>query len=238
MIYELAGLRVLIEHEHEYTTRFCADYLSPNQTSPCAILAKVSKEELQEERLASPNFSEGYIENICLYRAICRKMPRFSRFLLHSSVLEYEGNAYAFLGRSGTGKTTHTKLWLSNVPKASIVNGDKPLIASTDDGFVAYGTPWQGKEGWGKNVSAPLKGLCFLEQAKENVLRPLSASETLHRLFAQILLPKDEEGTVMTLKLVDELIKTVPSYLLGCDISEDAVKTSFEALTGKKYENR
>ena len=30
--------------------------------------------------------------------------------------------------KGGVGKTTHTKLWLDNIPGSFVVNGDKPLI--------------------------------------------------------------------------------------------------------------
>ena len=81
----------------------------------------------------------------------------------------------------------------------------------------------------------PTCGLCFLEQAKENSIRKLSPSEVSARLFSQILLPEAEENVVATLDLADKLISMVPAYLLKCDISEEAVKTSFEMLTGQKY---
>ena len=73
------------------------------------------------------------IENICLYRSICMQMPLFGRILMHSSILEYEGKAYAFLGRSGTGKSTHTRLWRELFgDRAIMVNDDKPIIRLID----------------------------------------------------------------------------------------------------------
>ena len=238
MIYELAGLRVLIKNQFPYTDKFCRNYLSEDQASQVDITAEVTQEEFDAEKAQSPNFSDGYIENICLYRSICLQMPLFERILMHSSILEYDGKAYAFLGRSGTGKSTHTKLWLKNVPNAKVVNGDKPILANTQDKFIAFGTPWQGKEGWGIKTSAPLHGLCFLEQAKENAILPLSQKEVTNRLFAQLLIPDTEESAVATLELANKLIEKTPAYLLRCDISEEAVQKSFEALTGKNYGER
>ena len=119
---------------------------------------------------------------------------------------------------------------------AAIVNGDKPILGFDGGNFIAYGTPWMGKEGRGENTSIPLKGLCFIEQATENSITKLSPSETTMRLFNQILLPTDEVNATKTLELVDKLIATVPAYVLKCDISEEAVKTSFQAMTGKKYQ--
>ena len=165
-------------------------------------------------------------------------MPAFGRMLLHCSVVEHEGRAYAFLGRSGTGKSTHTKLWIKHIQGVSIVNGDKPILAYADGQFTAYGTPWMGKEGWGRNTKAPLKALCFLEQAKVNAIRQLSLSEINARLFTQMLIPQDEKNALLTLELADKMVREVPAYLLQCDISEDAVKKSFEAMTGKSYDEK
>ena len=235
MIYEIAGLRVLIKNEYEYTTKFCRNYLAADQFSPANVTAFVTKEDFDEERLSSPNFSDGYLENICLYRSICRQLPQLDRMLLHCSVVELDGKGYAFLGRSGTGKSTHTKLWLKAFPSARVVNGDKPILQHKDGQFIAHGTPWQGKEGWGCNASVPLHGLCFLEQAKENSIKKLSPAEVSSRLFVQILLPQEEGAVVKTLELTDKLISSIPAYLLRCDISNEAVKTSYEALTGSPY---
>ena len=235
MIYDIAGLRIDIQNKYAYTTKFCQNYLSADQTAPIDLVATVTEEQFAEEKKNSEQFSDGYIENICLYRSICLQLPQLDRFLLHASVLECNGLGYAFLGRSGTGKSTHTKLWLKAFPSARVVNGDKPILQHKDGQFIAHGTPWQGKEGWGCNASVPLHGLCFLEQAKENSIKKLSPAEVSSRLFVQILLPQEEGAVVKTLELTDKLISSIPAYLLRCDISNEAVKTSYEALTGSPY---
>lgn len=236
MIYEIADLRINIKNRLQYTDRFCKEYLSADQTSDVDLSVEVSDEAFYEEKKQSPNFSDGYIENICLYREICLQMPSFDRFLLHACVLEYEGNSYAFLGRSGTGKSTHTGLWLEYLEGTNILNGDKPILGYQSGQIFAYGTPWMGKEGRGKKGKAPLKALVFLEQAKQNEIKKLSVSESSMRIFQQVLFPSDEENAARSLELLDKLVTNVPAYLLKCDISETAVKTSFEELTGLEYE--
>lgn len=236
MVYDIAGLRVFLNNSGRYTDRYCKAYLSADQTSPVDVTATVTKEEFLEEKALSSQFPDDYIENICLYRSLCRQIPALDRMLLHASVLEVDGNAYGFLGRSGTGKSTHTKLWMKFVNGVSIVNGDKPILQYTQDGFLVYGTPWMGKESWGNNTVAPLKGLCFLEQAPVNEICLLSKSQAVARIFTQIFIPEDEAGATKSLELIDKLVESVPMYLLKCTISEDAVRCSYEALTGKTYE--
>ena len=70
MVYDIANLRVQIDNRYEYTTRFCREYLSLDQTSPVDITSSVSSEEFAKEKEQSSKFSDGYIENICLYRSI------------------------------------------------------------------------------------------------------------------------------------------------------------------------
>ena len=233
MIYEIAGLRISIKNRCKYTEIFCKKYLSADQTAPFDVEVSITKEEFYAEKQLSGGYSDGYIENICLYRAICRKLPALNRMLLHAAILEYEEAGYAFLGRSGTGKSTHTGLWLKHVSGSKIVNGDKPILEYRNGQFIAYGTPWMGQEGLGYNHSVPLKGLCFLEQAKENSVEKLTPSQAASRIFSQILFPEDEKNAALTLELTDKLVREIPSYLLKCDISEEAVQKSFEALTGK-----
>ena len=236
MIYEIAGLRVLLKNQFPFTDKFCRAYLAEDQTSPVEVTAQASMQDMAQERALSPQFSDGYIENICLYRNLCLQLPMLDRMLLHAAVLEYDGNGYAFLGRSGAGKSTHTGLWLDYVG-GKIVNGDKPILSFEEAGVFAYGTPWMGKEGRGCKEKVPLKALCFIEQAKENKILPLSPSQLSSRLFSQVLLPTEYEAAARTLELADQLIQRVPAFVLFCDISEEAVKTSFEALTGKQYAN-
>ena len=229
MIYRIADLDVKINNRFPFTDKFCKDYLVADGER-FDLEVSVSDEDLETEKKQSPDFSDGYIENICIYRNICNRMPMFNRFLMHCAVVEYDGKCYAFLGRSGTGKSTHTSLWLKNLPNAKILNGDKPILLYDGDSFIVYGTPWQGKERLGYNGKCKLYGLCFLEQAKKNEITRLTVGEAADRIFTQILLPNDPVAVAKTLELCDTLIKTVPSYLLKCDISDEAFQTSFNAM--------
>ena len=237
MIYEIAGLRVLIKNKDLFTTRFCEGWISADQNSLPDLCAEATEEAMAEEKAVSPGYPDGYVENICIYRNLCQQLPEYGRFLVHSAVLSYNNEGFAFLGRSGTGKTTHTGLWLQYLPGAEIINGDKPVFQKDGDIFYAFGTPWMGKEARGKNAKVPLKALCFLAQKKENTIRRLTPKETSEKLMTQLLIPQDEKNAIATLELADSLISSVPAYLLECDISETAVRTSFEGMTGKKYEN-
>lgn len=110
MIYEIAGLRVLIKNKDLFTTRFCENWISADQNSLPDLCAEATEDAMAEEKAVSPGYPDGYIENICIYRNLCQQLPEYGRFLVHSAVLSYNNEGFAFLGRSGTGKTTHTGL--------------------------------------------------------------------------------------------------------------------------------
>ena len=230
MLYDIAGLKVLINNRLGYTARFCEKYLAEDQTVKPDMSITVTDDEFYSEKSGTEGFSDGYIENLCIYRKICNLAPQFDRFLLHSSVVEYGDAAYAFLGRSGAGKSTHSKLWLENLPTAKILNGDKPIVGYENGKFYVYGTPWQGKENFGYAGKAELKAACFIRQSKSNAIARISEGDFAESLFTQTLIPSTENGAARTLELLDILVKTVPAFVLDCDISREAFETSFKAM--------
>lgn len=101
-----------------------------------------------------------------------------SSFLLHASAVEGEGKAHLFMGKSGTGKSTHSRLWLQEFEDFTLLNDDNPLVRICRDGVVRVsGTPWSGKTPCYRNRSLPLGSLTRLYQAKENKYRELKDTD-------------------------------------------------------------
>jgi len=88
--------------------------------------------------------------------------------MIHASVVNHEGNGIAFLGKSGTGKSTHSRLWLTHIPNTVLLNDDNPAVRITAEGIFIYGTPWSGKTPCYKNERLPLKAFVRLQQAPAN----------------------------------------------------------------------
>ena len=235
-VVNFAGLNIEVHCNYDYTCRFCREYLTENAPD---FSVSVSEEAIQEEIDISPyNPSAPYAESICAYREMAEKFPFYDRCVFHGAVISYDGKGYIFTAPSGTGKTTHISLWQKYLDGVEIVNGDKPVLHITEDCVTAYATPYAGKEGFQNHTSAELCGICLIEQAKENTIRRLEPSEILMRLMGQIYRPFSAEGVVKTLDLMDKMLRRVPVYLLGCDMSEDAVRCSFEAMTGLPFDER
>lgn len=93
--------------------------------------------------------------------------------LIHSSVIGYKGKANIFLGKSGTGKSTHSRLWLEHIPGTDLLNDDNPALGFSADGkLLVYGTPWSGKTPCYRNICAPVNAIVRLEQAPQNSIAP------------------------------------------------------------------
>ncbi len=112
--------------------------------------------------------------------AFGQAMLKYNTVLFHASVIEKDGKGYAFLGKSGTGKSTHSRLWLKYLPDTKLLNDDNPAVRIMEDGSVMiYGTPWSGKTPCYRNVGVLLKGLVRLRQAPENQWKKVSGKEAL-----------------------------------------------------------
>ena len=228
---KLAGIPVCFENRYPDLECLCREYVT--EETPVLTLS-VTREEIEEERSEQADvFTDGYLETICLYRKLALEMLQHDVFLMHASIIEVDGVGYAFLAHSGTGKTTQTRLWLEHFgSRARVVNGDKPLIRVMPDGtFVAYGTPWCGKEGMGCNASVLLKALFLLERATVPTCEPADQEYSIDRLFHQLLMPKKPEQMMQLLDMVDKLVESVPCYRLRCDMTETSVLAAYEAVS-------
>ena len=227
---EIAGLCVRLHHLDPWLKRQCRDFLAQEGKAP-ALEISASESEIEAQRKETPDYAYGYCESICLYRALVKELPAFSSLMFHSCAIEHKGKAYAFCGRSGAGKSTHAELWVKHFG-ATYINGDKPIFKHENGGFLACGSPWSGKEPNRKRaVCLPLAGLCFIVQSKENRTSPLPQKDAAKLLLQQVILPEDPEKLLATMALADALSKSVPLYLLECDISKEAAELSFQTMT-------
>ena len=229
---KIADICIAIENQYEYVRLLCKDYIVEN-VSDVDMTVHVTPEEIAREMdQAEIEITPAYAEGVCVYRVICRQLPtKFQSFLMHCAVIEYEGNGYAFAAKSGTGKSTHIALWQKKFgDSVRIVNGDKPIMRFVEDQLCAYGTPWCGKEGFNINTSVPLKAICFLERAHENSIRRIGANDAVMRIFHQLLSPEDLETVDALFPLLDRMLREVPCYVLGCNISEEAAEVAYAGM--------
>jgi hypothetical protein len=146
-------------------------------------------------------------------------------------VVAVDGQGYLFTARSGTGKSTHTRLWREAFgTRAVMVNDDKPLLRIGQKGATAYGTPWDGKHRLSSNMAVPLRGLCILERADKNHICPVTFQQALPMLLQQSYRPPQPERLARTLALVEKLGRSVPLYRLGCNMDIEAAYVAYEGM--------
>lgn len=143
---------------------------------------------------------------------------------LHSSAISYKNHGLLFSAPSGTGKSTHAGLWKKYYPDDTvIINDDFPAIKFINDIPYVFGTPWSGKTFINQNTSAPIKAIVFLRQSKTIYIKRLNTAEVLNYMITEIGKYPFEELMYSLLSSVDKLIRSVPIYLLKCDISKESV---------------
>ena len=231
---KLADKYIQIESNSMELKDFFKNYLTETD-NPEFSISCTQEEILAEQEDVDISFSYDYLETLAVLRKLSDILPSKNRLLIHGASISYQGKAYLFSAPSGTGKSTHIRLWRKYLgTDVDIVNGDKPFVAIEEEVHI-YGTPWAGKENWQKNCRFPLAGICFLQRGTKNSIRELSPAEVLPLILKQVYMPKNPFTVAQTLDLIDQLLKRVPCYLLSCDISEEAVCCSFEKLTKISY---
>ena len=143
------------------------------------------------------------------------------------------GEGIIFTAKSGTGKSTHARLWREVFgSKVQMINDDKPMISI--DKMKAYGTPWDGKHHLSSNTSVPIKAIVKIERAKENIIKRISVKEAIDLLMKQTYISRDPAKNVRILDLYTKLIEKVSFYRLKCNMEHEAAKVAWEELIGPK----
>ena len=157
-----------------------------------------------------------------------------SAIAIHSSVIVSRERGLLFLGESGTGKSTHTRLWRENIEGATLLNDDSPIVRIVDGKALVFGSPWSGKTPCYKNLSYPIAGFCRLSQAPHNLIRrlhPLAAIGALLPSCPPAFAHDDylQDGICNTL---GALLKQVGAYHLECLPDKAAAELSFNTIIG------
>ena len=228
LVIKIADIPVGIDNRYKYLEGLTRDYLTDD--SP-VFTVSVSDAEIERERADSgEQFSDGYLEGIVSYRKIAERLPEYGAVVFHGAVVRLRDKAYAFTAKSGVGKTTHTRLWLSEVEGSYYINGDKPIIRLIDGYPRAYGTPWRGKEGYGVNESAPLASIALIERAEHNSACPVDKGEGVVRFMKQIYIPKDPAMALKAMRVADGIISSVRLVELKCNMDPEAAIIASKAM--------
>ena len=195
----------------------------------------VNEEHIQKEKEEDPEITSELAEYMLVGNTFYRALLKYKGCLLHSSAVVIEDEAYLFSAHSGTGKSTHTSLWLKYLADKHpyILNDDKPALRIMEDGIYAYGTPFSGKHDISENKKVKLKAICFIEQSKINFIRKVEPQEAIKLFFEQTFNNLEEENMMRFFDILEIILKEIPIYKLYCNMSEEAVKLSYETMKGE-----
>lgn len=181
------------------------------------ILGSVSREELG--KIAGPFFQ------VLLECKLVQK--EFS--ILHASCIDINGSAYAFVGPSGIGKSSRARKWIE-LFSAEWISGDRPAIDVTSG--TVYGVPWDGKEAIYRNVNRPLDAILKVTRSEKTFIKIMSDEEKFQLLCEQSFIPMwDPILAAKAMHSLKKLIRMVPIFELGCDITDASTYKAKELIT-------
>ena len=239
--YRMAGKTIQITSIYPEVHALCRDY---RWDAPPDMTVEIQQSHIDYERERSAaedriegiplrQFSDSYLETLAVYRQIAEQMLWWNTILFHGSVVAVDGVGYLFTAKSGTGKSTHTRLWREHFGKRAVmVNDDKPLLQITPSVVTAFGTPWDGKHRLSSNISVPLKAICILERGEVNHIVPVTKAAAYPMLLQQSYRPQNPGHMAKLLELLDGLGEGVSLYRISCNMHPSAAQTAYDGLKG------
>ena len=241
IVADVTGQSGIADGDTEYTSSGVGDITTESVTriritqSDIDFEREKSAREDIKEGIPIRRFSDAYLETLAVYRKIADCFLSCDTLLFHGSVIAVDGEGYLFTAKSGTGKSTHTRLWREYFgERAVMVNDDKPLLHITDSGVTVYGTPWDGKHRLSTNIAVPLKGICILTRNAKNRIEPVEPHAVYPLIVQQTNRSLSADGMKQTLSLIDRMLNVVPVYRLGCNMDIEAARVAYEGMNRLK----
>ena len=139
------------------------------------------------------------------------------------------------IGQSGTGKSTHARLWREVYGgRVWMINDDKPMLRLIDGKAYVYGTPWNGKHHLSTNAGAPLTAIVLLERDETNHVEPMSPADAYTMLLRHVYHFKSTGSAARVMDLETQLLTAVRFYRLGCNTDPDAARLAYEGILKRK----
>ncbi len=229
--YKIAELVVTMDPTWSPLVPRSQAYLCENEKEPICDLS-MTEEIYAAYRAKFPEACDSLIEYMVTGSLFYSELICHKGMLLHASAVEVDGKAYLFSAPSGTGKSTHTSLWLKKFgDRAQILNDDKPAIRIFPDGIYVYGTPWSGKSDLNLNRKTPLQGIAFLERGEKNRIQLMPGIKAIERILEQTVRPKQKEKVEALLDHISNLVQRVPIYSMTCNMEPEAAEVSYQTMS-------
>lgn len=226
----IAGLKTEYEVQGELLKKRSEEYRAEFDSAQTDIRIVIKEGFLEKKQEEIPYLTPDEHEYMWTGEAFYHKLLNFNGMMLHSSCVEKDGQAYLFSARSGTGKSTHTHLWLENLSGTRIVNDDKPALVYEDGKCYVWGTPFSGKTDENANVKLPVRAIVFLHRSEENKVKKMPAAVAVPLFLEQTINPSNREMAEKMLDLADMVLRTVPVFSLGCNMDPEAAVVAYNEI--------
>ena len=191
----------------------------------------VCEEGYRKSTLYLTDFAQRFGINNALMVLYALATAPLGTALFHSAVVEHDGYGYMFLGKSGTGKSSHARLWLENIANTTLLIDDNPVVRVLPEGIRVYGSPWSGKTPCYKDESYPLGGIVLLEQAPFNKIRALRGIESYAAILTSISGKRWEKSIADALHITENAIaRDARVWHMQCLPDNDAARLCHETI--------
>ena len=236
---EIAGIPAEIRCRYPENVRFFLDYATDK---PPLFAVEATDEDIEQTRADYVRMDdargwpqikreESFMENNALHALLAEALLAHGVLLVHGSALCMDGQAVIFSAKSGTGKSTHTRLWREAFgDRVWMINDDKPMLRLIDGKAYVYGTPWNGKHHLSTNAGAPLAAIVLLERDETNHVEPMSPADAYTMLLRHVYHFKSTGSAARVMDLETQLLTAVRFYRLGCNMDPDAARIAYEGI--------
>lgn len=228
--FVIAGLKTEYNVRGELLRERSKSYKADFDDSETDIKLNIKEDFIKMKKEEIPYLSLDEHEYMWTCEAFYNELLRHNGMMLHSSCVEKDGFAYLFSARSGTGKSTHTHLWLKNLEGTRIINDDKPALIYDNGKWYACGTPFSGKTDENIDVKIPVRAITFLHRSEENTVKKIPPFQAVSLLIEQTIKPADRSLAENMLELADLLLREVPVFSLGCNLQDDAAVVAYNEI--------
>lgn len=236
---EIAGVPVAVRCRFRVNQDFFHDYFTEKEPlftiEPSAADLRRMQADFdrmdEAEGIPKQGRTETFLENNAIHSLLAERLVQENVLLMHGSALCMDGQAYIFIAKSGTGKSTHAWQWREVFgDRVWMINDDKPMLKISESGVTVYGTPWDGKHHLSRNASAPLKAIVKLERDTFNHIKPMQKADAFPMLLAQAFGFRNSAAMARMIELEKQLLNAVDFYSLGCTLEPDAAKVAWEGI--------
>lgn len=228
------------DFEQEYATGELARYsegyrFKMVREGKSFILALRDGSNTVESNLGSQEKADPSLVRFGIWIMFGIVMAPLGAIAIHSSVVVKDGGAVLCLGESGTGKSTHTRLWRENIEGARLLNDDSPIIRVKEGKCIVYGSPWSGKTHCYVNRCVPVRALLRLSQAPHNKIRRQPALLAIGAVLPSCPPAFAYDNTLQDsiCNTVSDILSTTPVYHLECLPNAEAAELSYSTIFNK-----